>query len=226
MVFFLEKDIEKALDRGLIAIVPNVNLDPADPEETQNDQIERSQRLQAWEKTKVKEYKTIVLVPDHPEVNNRSIFDWMDGKNSKPLADLNGRPLKFITAFRPRARYIWWTFMSAILQQSWRAKQAQSTLGQIEVNKAVRYWGTRSRYAKKILIRGFIDQLGQDIKSILEHGIDDEDPEEPDPRAIAVMASEVIKTQILQMKTMTVIAKTSTAKVPNKSLSPRIRRVD
>ena len=28
---FLEKDIEKALDRGLIAIVPHVNLDPRIP---------------------------------------------------------------------------------------------------------------------------------------------------------------------------------------------------
>jgi hypothetical protein len=41
------------------------------------------------------------------------------------LLDLHGRQLNFRTDFRPRDRYVWWTFMKAILVNGWRQKQTE-----------------------------------------------------------------------------------------------------
>ncbi len=115
-----------------------------------------------------------------------------DGGVMKTLAQLDGRRLKFQTDFRPRARYVWWTFMNAVLQTAWRQKQNEKNVLRQEVAKATRYWGTRGRYVKKNMLRGFVDELGHDIESILENGIEEDDTGGADFDAVAVMASETV----------------------------------
>jgi len=78
------------------------------------------------------------------------------------LLDLHGKQLEFCTDFRPRARYVWWTFMKAILANGWRQKQTGNNILGKEVGKAVRYWRTRGRYVKKTMLRGFVNEMGQD----------------------------------------------------------------
>ncbi|KAJ4013723.1 hypothetical protein NW766_005962 [Fusarium irregulare] len=53
--------IEILLDKGIIAIVPDVEDEPADPEHPLNDQAKRRAILKAWEQEKVRKYKVIVL---------------------------------------------------------------------------------------------------------------------------------------------------------------------
>jgi hypothetical protein len=90
------------------------------------------------------------------------------------LSDLNDRPLKFLTDFRPRARYVWWKFMNAILQTTWRRKENGRDILLQEVAKATRYWGSPGSYVKKSMLRGFADEIGQDIESILDISINDD----------------------------------------------------
>jgi HNH endonuclease len=190
---FLSEHVEKALDQGLLALIPDVDLEPKDSHLPCDDLAERNQRLRDWEKAQVKEYKVVVL-----DLSNKLIdmHVWRDERGGdlklKTLAQLDGRPLKFHTDFRPRARYVWWTFMNAILQNSWRQKQNEKNILRQEVAKATRYWGTRGRYVKKNMLRGFVDELGQDIESILENAIEDDDTGDADPDAVAVMASETV----------------------------------
>ena len=57
----LSQRVEEALDKGYIAIVPDVELDLAEPECPHNDQDERRAHLREREQHRVREFKVIVL---------------------------------------------------------------------------------------------------------------------------------------------------------------------
>ncbi|SPJ85114.1 uncharacterized protein FTOL_10972 [Fusarium torulosum] len=144
---FLHPDTEDALVKGHIAIVPDVELEPADAKLPQNDQRERNDRLLEWESAEVKNYKLVVLNKSHKEVNR---VWFRNGGETTKLLQLDGRKLVFRTDFRPRARYVWWTFMFAILKNAWGQSQQE-----------------REKDLEHIEIRGLVEELGYDIKSIL-----------------------------------------------------------
>jgi hypothetical protein len=74
------------------------------------------------------------------------------------LLELHNRKLKSLTDFRPRARYIWWTFLFSILKTAWDVQGKNdhyyANVQHLEVTKATRYWGTIGRYVKKGQILG------------------------------------------------------------------------
>ncbi len=118
----------------------------------------------------VKDYKVIALDPQHNEVTK--LLFLTDGINRLP--DLHGRKLIFKTDFRPRARYVWWTFLAAVLKTGWQQKTSTET--KAVVHKANRYWDTKGRYVKKNIL-GFVEELGQDVDSILENALEENEVE-------------------------------------------------
>ncbi|KAK0717373.1 hypothetical protein B0T26DRAFT_751448 [Lasiosphaeria miniovina] len=93
------------------------------------------------------------------------------------LAGLHGRRLQFLNEARPRARYMWWTFLSAITQLTWKVG-----------------------YVKKNMLLGFINEIGHDIsniaESIMEHAIEEErGPANPGPEqpGLAIVADQVVR---------------------------------
>jgi hypothetical protein len=60
---FLMPFIESAIDNGYIAIVPSIELEPRDKKLPLADVIERNERTRAWDQSKLKEYKLIVIDP-------------------------------------------------------------------------------------------------------------------------------------------------------------------
>jgi hypothetical protein len=140
----LHKVVEAALDKGVIAIVPllrpntkfekikQLREDMEAGELTSNNRrklkeeciklrdeinqedneklLEDKNLVRSWEKTEPKEYMTIVL-------------DWKNQKLKAPqiphsfinkLEQLHNWPVQFLTSARPRARYVWWTFLRAM----------------------------------------------------------------------------------------------------------------
>ncbi len=91
-----------------------------------------------WEKQLVKDYKIITLDLQH-KMSKPGAF-LVDGITK--LADLHGQKLVFLTNFHPRARYVWWTFLSAVLRTGWQQKSNKETNAiTAEVSKANWYWG-------------------------------------------------------------------------------------
>ena len=197
---FLHTDIEKALDYGFIAIVPDTELEPRNPLQPLDDLAERQQRIKDWESQPVKDYKVVVIDAKRKEVSTRKVLNHGE---LIPLSALHGRRLQFKTDFRPRARYVWWTFLSAVLQAGWRAGKGGTNPVESEVRKTVRYWGSRGPYVKKNMLLGFVEELGQDVDSILENSIVEEEdgPEESDPHGVAIATSEIIRKAEVQEKT-------------------------
>ncbi|KAH7198807.1 uncharacterized protein B0J16DRAFT_315103 [Fusarium flagelliforme] len=87
----LSQRVEEALDKGYIAIVPDVELDLAEPECPHNDQDERRAHLREREQHRVREFKVIVLdrernIVDYGEESESDKFnesDESDGGNEE-----------------------------------------------------------------------------------------------------------------------------------------------
>jgi hypothetical protein len=163
---FLCREIESALEKGYIAITPDQDLEPEDLSPPEADREARRQRLKEWERSSPKEYKVVVL-DSSPKIMQEAVFDQTNlGYPVSRLAELHGRRLNFLNDFRPRSRYVWWTYLHAITQISWREKNTIESAIPKEVAKGTRYWGTRGRYVKKNMLLGFIQEIGHDVESI------------------------------------------------------------
>jgi hypothetical protein len=63
----------------------------------------------------------VVVLNAKPAIMKKLVFDKQLYKIPfKTMAELHERPLKFLNDFRPRSRYVWWTYLNAITQMSWR----------------------------------------------------------------------------------------------------------
>lgn len=188
---FLHKHIENALNKGLLAIVPDLDLDPADPQFPLNDQQERQNRVKEWENWPVKDYKIVIIDKDNNRVKNTKLFI-VEDFGFQTLGELDGRKLVFKTNFRPRARYIWWTYLNTILRTAWNQQGKDGNVQHHEVRKATRYWGTRGRYVMQNQLLGFVEEIGHDVESILEQGDDNEDTQEPGLEAVVAIVQEAM----------------------------------
>ncbi|KAG8673663.1 hypothetical protein FPOAC2_07119 [Fusarium poae] len=176
---FLHKFVEQALDKGLIVIVPDIDLNPTEPDLPLNDETIRQKRSKEWEEMTPKEYKVMVVDKNHPEVT-KELYEFGPMGFSR-LLDLHERKLKFRTDFRPRSRYIWWTFLNAILRTAWTGKQEDKNIQHEEVRKSTRYWGRK--YVKRNQLLGFVEEIGHDVESILTIGPETEEEQyDQEPR--------------------------------------------
>ncbi|CAI0643352.1 unnamed protein product [Colletotrichum noveboracense] len=166
---FLHKDIEQALDDGVLAIVPDIDLEPADLDFPLTDTEGRKQRLRDWEKSEVKEYKIIVIDPSHPTLTEEKTLSFSQGIHS--LLELHGRKLKFLTDFRPRARYIWWVFLVSVTVAGWRTKNQNPDVANAitkEIRAGIRCWGTPGTYITRNVLESFIISIGHDARSFVK----------------------------------------------------------
>ena len=81
----------------------------------------------------------MVVLDPKPSMMQKKIFDKDNGDPVDTLAELDGRPLKFLNDFRPRSRYVWWTYLNALIQLSLREKASINTAIQQELSKSTRY---------------------------------------------------------------------------------------
>ncbi|KAK0734035.1 hypothetical protein B0T26DRAFT_633459, partial [Lasiosphaeria miniovina] len=196
---FLDPAIEHALDRGFLVIVPDTNLEAKDSAAPWEDKDERHQALKDWETTTPREYRIIVLDATPSSMQEAVFSKQLHNLEFNNLAGLHGRRLQFLNESRPRARYVWWTFLNAITQLNWKGSlKSSKSLIQNEVLKGTRYWGTHGRYVKKNILLGFVNEIGHDVssiaESIMEHAIEEEEEEGgpadqgPDKLGLAVVA--------------------------------------
>ncbi|KAI2463913.1 hypothetical protein F4781DRAFT_97731 [Annulohypoxylon bovei var. microspora] len=196
---FLCPDIEKLMELGYVAIVPDVRLEPDAGGDSAADMQLRREYVKDWEKTNPKEYKLIVLDNTKRLVKELRPIFVSPLYDIKSVEDIHGRRLKFRTDFRPRARYMWWAYLNSIVSFSYRYKGTAGIGIDGEVELGNRYWGTRGRYVKKNQLLGFIEHVGQDISSIrssslLENALEEEgEDDKPDPSALVVMADTTIR---------------------------------
>ncbi|KAM0406534.1 hypothetical protein ACHAPZ_003299 [Fusarium culmorum] len=115
---------------------------------------------------------------NHPQVNKK-ICKKSDLGGCESIAELHNRKLGFLTDFRPRARYIWWTFLNTILHVDWRSNPRDQNFQQEE--------GTRGKYVTKNQLLGFVDEIGHNVASILTDENGNGEGGEPEIEAIQAL---------------------------------------
>ncbi|KAL8650062.1 MAG: hypothetical protein Q9210_004044 [Variospora velana] len=153
---YWSREAEDRFSAGLFVMVPDV---PEDPTVSQ---------IKNWEQDSPKEYKIMVLDREHKLMRMR-----LGAYTTETWADKHGQKVQFRGDFRPRARYIYFTYCEALLKQSFVHQSLHYDIAKKECPK--RYWGTPGRYVLKNALRGFIEVMGHQYSHILNGGIDHED---------------------------------------------------
>ncbi|CEI63222.1 unnamed protein product [Fusarium venenatum] len=158
---FRDQPILLGSDRSKVGCTRGRKSCPVNPGLPNDDEQIRHDRSKEWEKMEPKEYKVMVLDIKHREVN-RPIYEF-DVLGFERLIELHERKLKFRTDFRPRSRYIWWTFLNAIFRTAWN-KTNDRNIQHEEAQKSACYWG-----------KSFVEEIGHDVESILTIGTETEE---------------------------------------------------
>ncbi|EAA33784.2 hypothetical protein NCU08538 [Neurospora crassa OR74A] len=178
----LHKNVEKALDLGLIAIVPDLAEDAKEEE------------WEKWESSRPRGYKWKVMdndaklleencwvKPDHPE----SII---------MVRELDGKPLQFreTSDHRPRARYLYFLFVSALLKKAWDHKNRRKPEAVQKDQIGKRMWATKGRYLHRAMLVAMSQEAGHHLDEDWDrppHPGSDEEELQPDAEgAIGLIA--------------------------------------
>lgn len=154
--------VEERFEAGHFVIVPDIS-----------DQAEQNE-IDYWEASSPKEYKIRVLNPRDAKMTKK-ILD-----TEKRWADLDNQRIQFKTNFRPRARYLYFTYCEAMLRRSFAGKHLE--VSRAEIGK--RFWGTRGRYMREGMLLGFVEELGHEYDHLLEGVIEEEEGAVPDKTAV------------------------------------------
>ncbi|KAF5001519.1 hypothetical protein FGRMN_990 [Fusarium graminum] len=190
----LNPTVGEALSKGLITIVPDIELDPAPSRLVQNDE-----RFREWERMPVKNYKLMVLSKCSKDVTARNFIK--DQHGIRTLLGLHERRLQFKTDFRPKAKYVWWAFMFSVLKRSWRQDQEEKVSFKQEVSEAARYWRNQNDYIEKNQVVGLLEEFGHDVGSNLPVGSEKDSCDEAGGggtsyRAAAALVYQLIDTEM------------------------------
>ena len=154
--------VEERFEAGHFVIVPDTS-----------DQAEKNE-IDHWEASSPKEYKIRVLNPRDAKMTKK-ILD-----TEKRWADLDNQRIQFKTNFRPRARYLYFTYCEAMLRRSFAGKHGE--VSRAEIGK--RFWGTRGRYMREGMSLGFVEELGPEYDHLLEGVIEEEEGAVPDKTTV------------------------------------------
>ncbi|KAL9013114.1 MAG: hypothetical protein Q9173_002174 [Seirophora scorigena] len=177
----ITKRAEELLDAGLLLIVPDL---PADPTMAQ---------LALWASTDQKDYRVKVPNPSHPLVHMQ-----LSVAVTQTYADLDGSKVEFHGSSRPRARYLYFLYVSGVLRYTWAANTKGKFAHALDGEIGRPYWGTVGPFLRQSLIRGFVEEIGHEFEPLLGSGL--EDPEtgetskgaaEEDPALLALTCDRI-----------------------------------
>lgn len=141
------------ISSGYLAIVPDVPNEP-----TKDD-------IQAWNNSEPKEYKVRLLDPN---------WQWasylIDGITStERWNDLDGKRLQFKNNFRPRTSYLYFLYVTQMMQLAWTSKKQ----GQTNSKAELKFWGVPGSYLPKTMLLGLVEEMGQEYDHLLEGAVQD-----------------------------------------------------
>lgn len=135
---------EKLLEDGVIALVPDV------------DNCSKEQ-IREWREAKVKEYRIKIIDKSSKKLSMKPISG-----TDETWHDLDGKKVMFRSEFRPRARYLYWSWCTAILKLSYHQPQQQMHADhRAELNRP--YWGTVGGWLEAASLRPIVEAVGHDL---------------------------------------------------------------
>jgi hypothetical protein len=144
--------VEKYFDSGKVVIVPDLADCP-----TLND-------IKTWVMGEVREYKVRIIDQGWNRLHKR-----VHPTLNTTWADLHNKRLKFLTSFRPRARYLYFHYCIQVLRYIWRQNPEDAVVA-LKDESGKPFWATPGRYINKTMLKAFVEELGHDDYQHLLHG--------------------------------------------------------
>ncbi|KAH9993889.1 hypothetical protein F4779DRAFT_222149 [Xylariaceae sp. FL0662B] len=178
----LHPEVEKAMDDGAIAIVPNMPDDPS------------TQEVAIWEGTEPKDYKWRIIDPEAEVLDEPLEVATGESPNILTIRGLEGRKLSFKNDMRPRAQYLYFQFVVAQLRIAWRHEYRQDPSKVLAKQLGRGFWATKGRYLKRSFLLAMADKVGHDTKFAENIPMEPGDDNDPDDTGIIGIA------QLLQLR--------------------------
>ncbi|KAI1261896.1 hypothetical protein F5Y18DRAFT_419261 [Xylariaceae sp. FL1019] len=165
----LSIEVEKAMDDGAIAAVPDIADDPS------------TEEVETWERTEPKNYKWRVMDPEAEVLDVAVVVPSPSCPDGLLVRQLHGRQLSFKNGNCPRARYLYFLFVVAQLRQAWRHdfRRDSSKVLKNQVGKG--FWATKGRYLRRGFLLSMAEEIGHDTdfkENIPMMPSDDDDDDE------------------------------------------------
>lgn len=172
----LETNVEKAMDDGAIAIVPDISDDPS------------TEEIAMWEAAEPKNYKWKIIDVDAEVLDEPLEIATEKSQPPMTIRDLNGQQLSFKNDMRPRARYLYFLFVVAHLRLAWRQdfRHGPSKVLQKQLGKG--FWATKGRYLKRSFLLALAEEIGHDTDFAENIPIEPGDDNEPDETGVLGIA--------------------------------------
>lgn len=152
----ISTEIEKMLDKGVIAIVPLLPDGPT------------LEEVEKWNASEPKDYKIRIIDPGSKDASDICPMD----RSKKWGEFLDGRKLEFRNAFRPRARCLYFMYCSQVLKMAWNDERKGITKLEKEFRRW--YWGTPGKYLPKNMLLAIVEEIGHDYDRLLKGAMDEE----------------------------------------------------
>ncbi|KAJ5970088.1 uncharacterized protein N7479_000006 [Penicillium vulpinum] len=151
------KSWERYFDAGKFVIVPDI------PDIQENVMVSAVKR---WLNSEPRDYRVRVIDPDW-EKGNKMIVRQL------PLtfSEMDGRPLKFHSSFRPAARYLYFHYCVEMLRMFWQhSSQGKSSQAAaiLQAEKGKPFWGTAGKYLPRNMLLALVEEMGHDYKFVLD----------------------------------------------------------
>ncbi|XXH05758.1 hypothetical protein Hte_012194 [Hypoxylon texense] len=174
----VDRYVEKAMDDGAIAIVPDLCDNPPTKE------------VAEWKSREPKEYKWQVIDGD-AESLDQALLELDDPEGEVfTVRELHGRRLSFRNDKRPRARYLYFLFIVAQLRLAWRHAYHPDPSEVLGKRLGKGFWATKGHYLKRSFLRAVAEEIGHDDNAAVntppapDDGGDSDDDNDLDPTGI------------------------------------------
>ncbi|KAJ5501495.1 hypothetical protein N7453_006312 [Penicillium expansum] len=152
-------EFERYFDSGKIVIVPDIGEDAGISE------------MLNWLNRKPREFKIKILDQDWNQLDNM-----VDDKSGLTYRNLDNRSLKFISDFRPAARYLYFHYCVQVLRRAWQyTKDTDKTeaakdhaVNVLHGTNDKLFWGTPGRYLPRNMLLALVEELGHEYEPLLK----------------------------------------------------------
>ena len=164
------EQVEHRFSKGLFTIVPDLDEDPTPAE------------AEAWQQSKPKEYRVRVLQPNHKDMRA-----YVKPDGDMRYADLDNKRLQWRTDFRPRARYLYWSYCEMMLRDTYLSDSSTSQADSRRREVGKKYWGSGGPYIKRNMLLGFVEEMGHEYEHLLDGAMDVRADDGEESTTVAVM---------------------------------------
>ena len=164
------EEAEQRFSNRQFVIIPDI------PDNSDQGQVER------WEASSIRDYKIRILNPQSKTMSAKIL------RTDKRWNDLDGTKVEFRSDWRPRARYIYFSYCCAMVAEALAGRHLMVSKNEL----GTPYWGTRGRYMPKSMLLGFVENLGHGYEHLLGGAIEEADVEAgSDPSGMAVATGDM-----------------------------------